>query len=183
MRYLAFILPLFLQHYLFLFIWFSIFQVQGFPQISQSLYPTIFKNETLEHWLEALSIWEMLVWCELLCRSIRMGSLKGKLRISVSFQCHIFHHRLAIFPRKDSSSVLPGGWKSSFLDFLENKCGMLSPKLICIHSFNPLLLVQTPEPQTNWYSSMQTIYFMSIWKWTIALWQLRKGNFWDAAWI
>lgn len=68
---------------------------------------------TLGHWLEALSIKEMLVWCELLCRSIRMGSLKGKLQISVSFQCHIFHHRLVIFPRKNCSSMLPGGWKSS----------------------------------------------------------------------
>lgn len=111
-RYLTFILPLFLQHYFFSL--FSIFQVQGFPQTSQSLYPTMFKSDTLEHWLEALSIWEMLVWCELLCRSIGRGSLKGKLRISVSFQCHIFHHRLAIFPRKASSSILPGGWKSSF---------------------------------------------------------------------
>lgn len=91
----------------FLFILFSIFQVQGFPQTSQSLYPEMFKSDTLEHWLEALSIWEMLIWFELLCRSIGMGSLKGKLQISISFQCHIFHHRLVIFPRKDSSSVLP----------------------------------------------------------------------------
>lgn len=43
---LTFILLLYLQHYFFLFILFSIFQVKGFPLITQALYLTIFKSET-----------------------------------------------------------------------------------------------------------------------------------------
>ena len=85
--------------------------------------------------------------------------LLGKFLMSVPFQCHGFHHRLAIFLEKTLSVSCQEGEDLAFsvLDSELRKitcyhmetCYCMSPNQICIHSFIPRLIVLLSCPQLH----------------------------------